>query len=165
MNEKQELVFLYFGNDWFAENRTSSHHIARWLARNHRVYYIESPGLRAPHGTGRDLKKTWDKFVNFMCGARRVEDNIKVWTFLQIPFHRFAMVRRVNGALSLLSLHWFMCREGIRNPITWFMLPHLSPFVKRLNERLAVYYCTDDYGSLTDVNERAVRAMDEEIPT
>jgi hypothetical protein len=45
------------------------------------------------------------------------------------------------------------------------MLPPLPPFVKRLNERLAVYYCTDDYGSLTDVNERAVQAMDEEIRT
>jgi len=26
-------AILYFGNDWFAENRTSSHQIARWLAR------------------------------------------------------------------------------------------------------------------------------------
>ena len=31
-----------------------------------------------------------------------------------------------------------------------------------MGEELSVYYCTDDHGSLTDVNERAVRAMDEE---
>ena len=26
-------TILYFGNDWMAENRTSSHHVARWLAK------------------------------------------------------------------------------------------------------------------------------------
>ena len=31
-----------------------------------------------------------------------------------------------------------------------------------MGEELSVYYCTDDHGSRTDVNERAVRAMDEE---
>ena len=30
-------AILYFGNDWFAENRTSSHQLARQLAKHHRV--------------------------------------------------------------------------------------------------------------------------------
>ena len=61
-------AILYFGNDWFAENRTSSHHIARWLARRFRVYYIECPGLRAPKSSGRDLKKIWAKLTRFLLG-------------------------------------------------------------------------------------------------
>ena len=159
----QNSPILFFGNDWGAENRTSSHHIARWLARNHRVYYIECPGLRAPQRTGRDLKKIWKKIVQFARGARPVEKNIQVWTLLQIPFHRFSIVRRLNIVLALLSLRWVMWCESIRQPITWSMLPHPCSVVKRLNEVVAVYYCTDDYASMPGVNAAAIRLMDEEM--
>ena len=60
---------LFFGNDWAAENRTSSHHIARWLAKGHRVYYIECPGLRAPKTSGRDLKKLFAKLWRGLRGG------------------------------------------------------------------------------------------------
>ena len=35
---------VYFGNDWFAENRTSSHHVATRLAAHMPVLYVDSPG-------------------------------------------------------------------------------------------------------------------------
>ena len=34
MPKDERTPILFFGNDWAAENRTSSHHIARWLARD-----------------------------------------------------------------------------------------------------------------------------------
>lgn len=164
MDERREApAILYFGNDWFAENRTSSHHIARWLAKSHRVYYIECPGLRAPKGSGRDLKKIWSKLVQFARGTRPVEGGLKVRTLLQVPLHRFALVRWLNRSLIVATLRWLIWREGIRRPITWFMIPHLSPVVGRLGERLSVYYCIDNYSALPDVNPDAVRAMDEEL--
>jgi glycosyltransferase involved in cell wall biosynthesis len=159
--EKQTI--LYFGNDWFAENRTSSHHIARWLAKRHQVYYVECPGLRAPKSSGRDLKKIFTKLWRCLRGAKRVEQGIKVRTLLQLPFHRFAFVRWLNRILISATLRWMMWREGIRSPITWFMVPHLAGVVGALNERLSVYYCIDDYATLPDVNQEAVRAMDEKL--
>jgi glycosyltransferase involved in cell wall biosynthesis len=160
---KDGPAILYFGNDWFAENRTSSYHIARWLARGHRVYYIECPGLRAPQKSGRDMKKIWTKLRRFFAGARAVEEGLKVRTLLQLPFHRFAWVRRLNKVLLLTTLRWLMWREGIRRPISWFMIPHLSPVVGKLDEELSVYYCIDDYASLPGVDTEAIRAMDEEL--
>ena len=154
---------LFFGNDWDAENRTSSHHIARWLARTHRVYYIECPGLRAPQGTGRDLRKIWKKLARFSRGPQQVEKNLKVWSLLQVPLHRFAAVRRLNVPLALLAIRWFMLREGIRQPVTWSMLPHACSVVKRLGERKAIYYCTDDYSLMPSVDPATVRLMDEEM--
>jgi glycosyltransferase involved in cell wall biosynthesis len=153
---------VYFGNDWFAENRTSSHHIARWLAKGHRVYYIECPGLRAPKGSGRDLKKIWVKVGRFLQGVRPAEEGVRVRTLLQVPLHRFGVVRRLNRALILATLRWLLGRERVRRPITWFMVPHLASVIGRLGERLSVYYCIDDYSALPDVSEAAVRAMDEE---
>lgn len=156
-------TILYFGNDWFADNRTSSHHIARWLSQRFRVYYVECPGLRAPKRSGRDLRRIWTKLGRFLRGARTTEEGIKVQTLLQVPLHRFALMRRLNQALILATLRGLMWREGIRRPITWFMVPHLSNVVGRLGERLAVYYCIDDYATLPDVDHDAVRAMDDEL--
>ena len=160
--QEQEPVILYFGNDWFAENRTSSHHIARWLSQNYRVYYVECPGLRAPQGSSRDLKKLFQKLFRSLRGATAVKEGLKVKTLFQIPFHRYAIVRWLNKRLITGSIRWLMWREKIRRPITWFMIPHMAPIVGRMGERLSVYYCIDDYGSLSDVNENIVREMDDE---
>ncbi|MDR3622499.1 MAG: glycosyltransferase [Paludisphaera borealis] len=163
-NEARPPAILYFGNDWFAENRTSSHHIARQLAdEGYEVYYIECPGLHIPKGTGRDLKKVGAKLFRFLQGATPVGPRLKIRTLLQIPFHRFGLVRRLNRALILATVNGMMRREGIDRPISWFVIPHLSPIVGRLGERLSVYYCTDDYASLPNVDVEAVRAMDEDL--
>ncbi len=163
MQPQTQQIILYFGNDWSADNRTSSHHIARWLARRHLVYYIECPGLRAPKRSGRDAKKVWSKLWRFLRGVRTTPEGVKVQTLLQIPLHRFAVMRRFNRLFITATLRWLMWREGIRQPITWFMLPHLSNVVGRLGERLSVYYCIDDYATLPDVDHDAVRAMDDEL--
>ena len=155
-------TILYFGNDWFAENRTSSHHIARWLAQEYSVYYIECPGMRAPQGSGRDIKKTIQKLLRSARGPVSVPGGLKVKTLLQIPFHRFTSVRWLNRRLIFASIAWLRWCEGIRKPITWFTIPHVPSLVGSMGEELSVYYCTDDHGALPGVNERAVRAMDEE---
>src|SRR5262245_48719501 len=82
----ENTVLLYFGNDWFAENRTSSHHLARQFARRNRVYYLECPGWRAPRGSGRDLKKAIVKAWRFLHGVRRVDERLRVRTLFQFPF-------------------------------------------------------------------------------
>lgn len=158
----QDLVFLYFGNHWFAENRTSSHQIARELAKRYTVHYFQCPGLRAPGGSGRDLKKVIAKIWGFLRGAQKVPEGLKVRTLLQLPFHRFRLIRQLNRFLLKATVRWVMWREGIDRPITWFHIPHLPQLVGELNESLSVYYCIDDYAAFPGVNAEAVRAMDEE---
>lgn len=155
-------AILYFGNDWFAENRTSSHQIARFLAKRYKVYYVECPGLRAPKGSGRDLLKIWRKVRRFLQGAKPTPEKLMVLTLFQIPLHRFALVRAFNRFLILRTLRRLIRREQIERPILWFMIPHLGMVIGRLGERLSVYYCIDDYAALPDVNPEAVRLMDEE---
>jgi glycosyltransferase involved in cell wall biosynthesis len=155
-------TILYFGNVWASENRTSSHHVARWLARHHRVIYVECPGLRAPKATGRDFRKLFATLRRGLAGPRPQPEGLSVLTLLQIPLHRFAWVRRLNSELIRLRIRWLLWRLGVRDPISWFVIPHLASVVGRLGERLAVYYCTDDYSSFPDVEAAAVRAMDDE---
>jgi glycosyltransferase involved in cell wall biosynthesis len=160
--ESPKPVILYFGNDWWAENRTSSHHLARQLSRRFRVYYIECPGWRAPRGSGRDLKKMVVKLWRFVRGTRTVNDRLKVRTLFQVPLHRFGLVRALNRLTVKATLRWLMWREGVRRPITWFHIPHVSYLAGSLGERLSVYYCTDNYAAYPGVDPGAVRAMDDE---
>ncbi len=161
MAEPQTI--LYFGNDWSAENRTSSHHVARWLASRYRVIYVECPGLRAPKGTGRDLRKVLAKVRLGLSGPRPQPEGPSVQTLLQVPLHRFPWVRRLNRVLMLWQLRRTLTQLGVRAPVTWFVLPHLAGIVGQLGDRLSVYYCIDDYASLPDVDAAAVRQMDEEL--
>jgi glycosyltransferase involved in cell wall biosynthesis len=156
-------TILYFGNDWAAENRTSSHHVARWLAKRYRVIYVESPGLRAPKGTGRDLRKLVSKVGLALRGPRPTPEGLQVQTLLQIPLHGSPLVRRANRELMLLTLKLLMRMQGVKKPITWFVVPHLASVVGQLGERMSVYYCIDDYAALPDVDVEAVRAMDETL--
>ncbi len=156
-------TILYFGNDWAAENRTSSHHVARWLAKRYRVIYVESPGLRAPKGTGRDLKKLLSKVGLALRGPRATPEGLQVQTLLQIPLHGSELVRRANRELLLLTLKLLMRLQGVKRPLTWFVVPHLASVVGELGERMSVYYCIDDYAALPDVDVAAVRNMDDTL--
>jgi glycosyltransferase involved in cell wall biosynthesis len=162
-NNGSTPTILYFGNDWMAENRTSSHHVARWLAKRYRVIYVESPGLRAPKGTGRDIKKLVSKVGLALRGPRPTPEGLEVQTLLQIPFHGSPLVRRLNGQLLRATLQVLMRIANARKPVTWFVVPHLAAVAGELGERLSVYYCIDDYASLPDVDTEAVRLMDEAL--
>lgn len=157
-----DTVVLYFGNDWFAENRTSSHQLARQLAERFRVFYIECPGWRAPRGSGRDLKKVFVKLWRFLRGTRTTPEGLRLRTLFQIPFHRFAAVRWLNRRIIKTTLACMKWRHGIADPVTWFHVPHVPFLVGELGERLAVYYCIDDYAAYPGVHPGTVRAMDDE---
>lgn len=160
---KDRPTIIYFGNDWAAENRTSSHHVARWLAKRYDVIYVESPGLRAPKGTGRDIKKLVSKVGLALRGPRPTPEGLSVQTMLQIPFHGNELVRRANRHLLVASLKLLLKLRGVTKPITWFVVPHMAPVAGQLGERLSVYYCIDDYAALPDVDVEAVRAMDDSL--
>src|SRR5262249_23356930 len=111
----------------------------------------------------RDLKKIAAKVGRFLRGPRLVREGLQVWTLLQLPLHRFRLVQRLKRLLLPGAPRWLLWSPRVRNPITRFMVPHLSSIVGRLGESLSVYYCIDDYAALPGVNEAAVRRMDEEM--
>lgn len=165
MEERAERpTIVYFGNDWVADNRTSSHHIARRLAGRARLIYVESPGLRAPRGgSGRDLQRVLAKLRMFLSGPRQVGGGVTVQTLLQIPFHRYGLVRWANRELMAMTIRLLLKKLGVREPISWFVVPHVEPLCGRIGEKFAVYYCIDDYATFPDVEEGSIRAMDDAL--
>lgn len=154
---------VYFGNDWFAENRTSSHHIARLLGEKVPLLYVESPGMRAPSATKRDLKKLGRKLLNAFKRPRPVGDHMWIVTMPQIPFRRFPMVRRLNEFYGRFVIGRAIHRLGMRNVISWFVVPHPGPLAGHLGENYTVYYCIDDYSGLPDVDRDEIRRLDDDL--
>jgi glycosyltransferase involved in cell wall biosynthesis len=155
-----QFAIVYFGNDWSAENRTSSHHIAERLSERTRVLYVESPGLRAPKANGRDVKKLCRKLLSAVRRPRRVGTRLWQMSVPQIPFRRLPLVRRVNVALGRLLVRRALNRLGFARTVSWFAVPHPGYLAHAFDEAAVVYYCIDDYAALPDVDARAVTEMD-----
>ena len=161
MLRRKPLSFIQFGNDWKAENKTSSHHIAEEISKHHRLIYVECPGLRAPRGSKRDLRKIFSKLRIAFSKPRVIHDKLSVLTLLQIPFHKFKFIRAVNRWLTVFQVKRICHSFQIKDPIIWLMVPHLPFVCQHVKNCFSVYYCTDDYSAFPGVDEKAVRAMDE----
>jgi glycosyltransferase involved in cell wall biosynthesis len=163
MSGLRDYSVAYFGNDWFAENRTSSHHIARRLAQIVPVLYFETPGSRGPELSGRDVRKLWRKLARAIAAPQKVGEQLYIATIPQIPFRRLPMVDRVNRWLGGYLALRAMRQLDFGPRISWFVVPHPGPLAKQLGESLVVYYCIDDYASYPGMDPAAIEALDDHL--
>lgn len=154
---------LYFGNDWFAENRTSSHHVAERLGRKHPLLYIDTPGMRAPQATGRDVKKLFRKLKQAVELPKQVGPHMWVMTMPQIPFHGLPGVKLLNRVFSRMLVKRAARSLGFRKPVYWFVVPHASVALGDDRKNFVVYYCIDDYAAFPGVDTASVQKMDDDL--
>lgn len=157
------LGVVYFGNDWNAENRTSSHHIATRLAGHLPVLYVDSPGMRAPNASGRDLKKAWRKLTAALRKPEAIRPGFWRCTVPQLPFRRVPGVEAFNRLFGRWAVRRAMAAIGMRRRISWFVVPHPGFLAQRLGEDLCVYYCIDDYAAHPGVDPELIGRRDEAL--
>jgi len=157
------MPIVYFGNDWSAENRTSSHHIALRLAARFPLLYVESPGLRAPKATARDAGKLFRKLARTFESPAQLAPQMWHITLPQVPFRGVPGVGTVNARFGAARVRAAMRALGFERPISWFTVPHAGVLAGALGERLTVYYCIDDYSALPDVDRAQVGRLDERL--
>src|ERR1700761_8051206 len=154
---------VYFGNEWTAENRPSSHHIARRLGARFPLLYVETPGLRAPKVNSRDV----GKLVRKLAAATRPPQPIgpHMWriTVPQIPLRRIPGVTAINRGLARMMVRRAMRILKFGSTISWFTVPHPGFLAGRLQEDLVVYYCVDDYAAHPGVDPRVIGPADEAL--
>lgn len=151
---------IYFGNDWHAENRTSSHHVAARLAQRMPVLYVDSPGMRAPSASGRDLRRALRKLAAAFRRPREVAPGLWHCTVPQLPFRRIPGVDLLNRWFGRWAVRRARRILPARRLISWFVVPHPGFLAGRLGEALCVYYCIDDYAAHPGVDPALIGERD-----
>lgn len=159
----QGLGIVYFGNDWNAENRTSSHHVAGRLARCMPVLYVDSPGMRAPSASGRDFKRALRKLAAAMRAPVSIQDGFWHCTVPQLPFRRVPGVETFNRWFSRWAVRRALRKVGIEKYLSWFVVPHPGFMAQHLGEALCVFYCIDDYAAHPGVDMALIAKRDEDL--
>jgi glycosyltransferase involved in cell wall biosynthesis len=143
---------ICFAKDW-DEDPTSNNHVMAELAKGNVVLWLNSIATRAPNlASGRDLGKIVRKLAGFFRGARRVQDNLWVYTPIVLPLPHSRWARTANRCVLRLVLRVLRRRLGMRDFQLWTFLPNSADYVGRMGESVSVYYCVDEWSKFNYVN-------------
>lgn len=162
---------VVFGEDW-GTLPTSTQHLARHLARDRRILYVNSLGLRRPRFNAYDLKRVVDKAGQAIRGRRgdvaanvkvKPPENMTVAAPLALPFPGSQTALKINSSLVARQLVPKLKELGFDRPILWVSSPTGFVAAGTLDERAIVYYCSDDWGSLAGVDHEDVLAIEKRL--
>jgi glycosyltransferase involved in cell wall biosynthesis len=154
----RDIVCIGFA-DWDSELRTNQHHLMSRLARENRVLFVESLGLRQPQLSSKDLRRIVRRLVRGVSPPREV-DGLHVLAPLVIPFHRYGAVRALNRRI----LPWLVGRAarrlGMSSPILWSYNPQAEVLIDALRPAKVIYHCVDDVAAQKGVDADSFRASE-----
>jgi len=153
---------ICFAHDWGGDP-TSKTHIMKILARKNRILWVNSIGMRRPAASGRDLRRILDKLAKGFRGCREVEPNLFVANPLVIPLPGWGVADRINAGILAASLRRLCRRHALRDPILWSFLPNVGRLLGRLNERMVIYHCVDEYSAFSGVSRETLARLERDL--
>ena len=154
----RDIVCVGFA-DWDAELWTNQHHLMWRLARENRVLFVESLGLRQPQLAGRDLARIGRRLRRGLAPPREV-DGLHVLSPLVLPVHGNRSARAVNRRLLGMQVSRAARRLGLRRPILWAYVPQAEALIDGLDPSLVVYHCVDDISAHSRIDTASFRAAE-----
>lgn len=154
-----DIVCVGFA-DWDTDLWTNQHHLMSRLARDNRVLFIESLGLRQPQLARRDLARIARRLRRGLAPPRAV-NGLHVLSPLVIPFHRSRPVRALNARLLPALVGRAARKLGLRRPILWAYVPQAGALIDTLQPSLVVYHCVDDISAHERIDTQSFRAAED----
>jgi glycosyltransferase involved in cell wall biosynthesis len=154
----RDIVCVGFA-DWDTELWTNQHHLMSRLARENRVLFVESLGLRRPQVAGRDLRRIARRLRRGLQPPRAV-DGLHVLSPLVLPLHRSRIARALNRRLLPALVSRAARRLGLRRPILWAYVPQAEVLIEALDPSLIVYHCVDDIAAQDRIDTASFRAAE-----
>jgi glycosyltransferase involved in cell wall biosynthesis len=155
----RDIVCVGFA-DWDTELWTNQHHLMARLARENRVLFIESLGLRQPQLAGRDLTRIARRLRRGLAPPQ-ARDGLHVLSPLVVPLHRNRLVRAINARLLPALVRRAVRKLGLRAPILWAYVPQAEVLIDVLEPSLVVYHCVDDIAAQERIDTASFRAAEE----
>ncbi len=160
--------FIVFSDDW-GEHPSSCQHIFRHIAKDHRVLWVNTIGMRNPTFTFRDARKVVRKATkmfdsrNSASGARHLGGRITVCQPLMLPGIRWPMVRRFNARSVTNAVTSLLQANKFGDPIIVTTVPNFSEYPELIEDHKVVYYCVDDFTLWPGLDAELVREMESRL--
>jgi glycosyltransferase involved in cell wall biosynthesis len=154
----RDIVCVGFA-DWATDLQTNQHHLMKRLARENRVLFVESLGLRRPQLAGRDVRRIARRLLRGLRSPRHV-DGLHVLSPLVLPLHGNPIARRLNAWLLPKLVKRAARRIGMHAPILWAYVPQAEALLDALHPQLVVYHCVDDIAAQPGIDAASFRASE-----
>jgi len=155
----RDIVCVGFA-DWDTDLWTNQHHLMSRLARDNRILFVESLGLRRPQLAGRDLARIGRRLRRGLQPPRAV-DGLHVLSPLVLPLHGSRIARALNRRLLPALVRRAARRLGLRRPILWAYVPQAEVLIDALDPSLIVYHCVDDIAAQGRIDSASFRAAEQ----
>src|SRR5437016_5977917 len=153
---------ICFANDWNADP-TSKHQVMRVLARENRVLWVESIGLRRPGASAGDASRILKKIRKFIRGPVCVSPNLHVVTPLVIPYHDVKIAAKFNAWFLAFYLKRHARRLGMSQFQLWAFMNNVAPYIRQLQPQKVIYYCVDDWSAFSYLDSQLMAKMEKEV--
>lgn len=159
---------IVFGED-FGGLPSSTQHLVRHLAEQHKVLWVNSIGLRQPKLCFKDIQRASNKlFGKTKAVTQNMLDsnelsNITIVNLRTIPAPSSIIGRKIAQWMMLQQLKPIIAELDLHAPILWTSLPTAVDLCGHLNESAVVYYCGDDFSALTGVDHQTVAKHESEL--
>jgi glycosyltransferase involved in cell wall biosynthesis len=151
-----------FAKDW-DDDPTSNTHVMRILARENRVLWLNSIGMRRPAvGSARDIRRIIRRLDDFRRGAQQVAPGLWVASPIALPLPHHRIATRLNRTLLRASIARLRRQLGMNAFQLWSFLPNVAEYAD-LGQSLLVYYCTDNWLHLAGADGAALEATEREL--
>ena len=164
MNYPLDIVMLSTA-EWDNPFWTNKQHTACSLAQaGHRVFYIESLGLRSPDAShGRDWKRLFKRLLRAFLPPKRVRENLWVWSPLVIPAASSKFSQNINKVLFSTTLCFYRSLYSFRSAVLWTYNPLSLLYVKRNLFNAMIYHCVDEISAQPGMNKKLIQAQERKL--
>jgi glycosyltransferase involved in cell wall biosynthesis len=146
----RDIVCIGF-SDWHTDLLTNQQHLLVRAAKDNRILFVESLGLRRPQIAARDLRRIGRRLASARRPLREV-DGLHVLSPLVLPLHSNELLRRVNAILLEQFVVRALARLEMRNPLLWSFVPQAETLIDVLSPSQVLYYIDDDHAAKAGID-------------
>jgi len=161
---KRDLIV--FAEDW-GGLPSSTQHLINHLAKQRKIIWVNSIGLRRPNFGWQDIKRALNKLRGKK--STPVDNGTTDKSTKALPSENFYIVYpRTLPAPRSRPGRWLATwllrkqitpvikKSNLQSPILWISLPTAVDIAGKLGESALVYYCGDDFSALAGVDHDTV---------
>lgn len=131
--------------DWDNPFWTNKQHVAvEFSKQGHRVFYIDSLGLRRPSLSKRDISRICRRILKAIRPPQEKYNNVWVWSPIILPWHNNKIVRKINSFMLNSMICFWRWKLNFNNDMLWTYNPITPTLINLNNFDIKIYHCVDE---------------------